>query len=343
MTPPDMNTSVELEEQAALWAARLDGDVLEASMRLELDTWLETDPRHRALLSEYCQLSADLETKLTALLSEGRLDSPAIAEPATSRRPHLAWWTWSGGLAAIAATVAIVLWSHRPSQQYESMTTPVAERATHELADGSRIELDARTSVRVEINATRRRMQLADGEVFLAVAKDPSRPFVIETTAGSVRVKGTKFDVRSMGNASLHVTVEEGTVQVNPADSINHTAPVILTAGDQLILEGNNVTRHHLDPQQLADALAWRQGEVVFKGTPLREALACFARHHGIGISADPKVAQMRIGGRYSLDDLNGFFTDLEQTMPVRISRSLSGTYLVSMRSSSITTTTSSK
>ena len=52
------------EEQASLWAARLDGSVLSATDRLALDAWLAEDPAHRSLLSHYCQFSADLEQQL---------------------------------------------------------------------------------------------------------------------------------------------------------------------------------------------------------------------------------------------------------------------------------------
>ena len=53
------------DEQASLWAARLDGSVLSAGERVALDTWLSTDPAHRDLLSQYCQFSADLEPNVS--------------------------------------------------------------------------------------------------------------------------------------------------------------------------------------------------------------------------------------------------------------------------------------
>jgi transmembrane sensor len=57
------------DEQAALWAARLDGDTLDSAQRAELDAWLAQKPHHRALLSRYCQFSADLEEQIPALVS----------------------------------------------------------------------------------------------------------------------------------------------------------------------------------------------------------------------------------------------------------------------------------
>jgi ferric-dicitrate binding protein FerR (iron transport regulator) len=71
---------------------------------------------------------------------------------------------------------------------------------------------------------------------------------------------------------------------------------------------------------------------VVFKGVPLSDALARFARHHGIGITASPAAARLRIGGRFSLDDLNGFFNALEEVVPVHVRRNLNGTVQVDLR-----------
>lgn len=64
----------------------------------------------------------------------------------------------------------------------------------------------------------------------------------------------------------------------------------------------------------------------MFNGVPLSSALARFARYHGRGITAAPEVANLSVGGRYSLDDLDGFLSSLETFMPtVHVTRDLSG------------------
>src|SRR4051812_49449464 len=75
-----------IDEQAATWAARLDGDVLEASERAALDAWLAESPAHRAALSQYCQLSADLEEQLPILVAAG---GPKNSSPRKPRRQLL--------------------------------------------------------------------------------------------------------------------------------------------------------------------------------------------------------------------------------------------------------------
>lgn len=326
-TPP----SAQADEQAALWAARLDGSELSAADQRELAAWLAADPAHRPLLSSYCQFSADLEQQLPLLagVRDELAESPTAPRAARSfpwwRRPALA-----GATLAAAAALAVFLWPGRPQNHSQNLGTAVAARQEFTLPDGSRLELNAQTAAVVELTATERRVRLAGGEAFFRVAKDPARPFFVETPAGSVRVTGTEFNVRTESAASLEVTVREGSVQVRPGGT---ATPRHLKGGERLVSRGRDAEVTALAPGQLADALAWRQGRIVFTDTPLREALARFARYHGRTLTATDAAALKRVGGNYSLDDLDGFLAFLEETdgMGLHLTRSTDGAIRVGL------------
>lgn len=330
MNSPTWNPDPAADEQAALWAARLDGSELSAADRRALDTWLAASSSHRAMLSHYCQFSADLEQQLPLL--EGIKDQSADARknPETAKLyPWLRWPRLAGAMLTAAAAVALVLWLNQPREQTANIATSVAHREKLTLADGTKVELNAQTGILVEISRTERHVRLASGEAYFSVSKDPERPFVIETPAGSVRVTGTQFNVRTETAAALDVTVLEGTVQVRPGVT---SAPIVLTAGNSLSSGPDGVTVQTLSATALSNALAWRTGQVVFEGTPLSEALARFARYHGRGITTTPEAAGLRVGARFSLDDLDGFFSSLEDVLPVRVTRGLNGTVQVELR-----------
>ncbi|MDB6170040.1 MAG: fec operon regulator FecR [Verrucomicrobia bacterium] len=329
MKPTESPFNPAAEEQASLWAARLDGSVLSSRDRLELDAWLAQDPAHRELLSNFCQFSADLEKKLPQLSSAHAVDFAPAAPRRSSRRR----WVALGGLAA-AAAVAVVFWADfGPSVSSDNIVTPVGRRQSLTLADGTLVDLNARTSLRVEISGDRRHVVLAFGEAYFAVHKDPSRPFVVDTPAGSVRVTGTHFDVRTESTSTLEVTVAEGSVEARPNDRGGAPAALhALAAGDQLSASSGDVAVRRLSPSALEDALAWRQGQVVFDGVPLREALARFARYHGRTLTVSPDVAQKSVGGRHSLDDLEGFLSFIEEGLQLRVTREPNGAVRVSAR-----------
>ena len=315
------------DEQASLWAARLDGSVLSADDQKTLGAWLAETPAHRELLSHYCQFSADLEQQLPALVEAGAVELPADSTPARSGT----WLKWGVGVGLAAAV--LVVWLALPRTQFENLASPMAVRQALTLADGTRVELNAQTSLQIQIDRNGRHVRLASGEAFFAVHKEPARPFIVETPAGSVRVTGTQFDVRAEAAAPIEVTVVEGSVQVRPADPAGRPGTlVLLGAGNQLSAGPGGVDVRTLSAAALDDALAWRQGQIVFTDVPLRTALARFARYHGRGITATAAAAEGRVGGRYSLDDLDGFLAALEEVLPVHVTRNLDGTVQVSLR-----------
>ena len=333
MNPSSAQFDPAAVEQASLWAARLDGSVLSAADRTALDEWLAAGPAHRALLAQFCQFSADLEQQMP-LIAGIREQSAEIPAPKTAQpHPWLRRPLMAGAMLTAAAAVAVAFWLARPETQRASLATPVAQRQTLNLVDGTVVELNAQTSLQVEISGRERHVRLAGGEAFFSVHKDPARPFIVETPAGSVRVTGTKFDVRTESATVLEVTVLEGSVQARPEKTGGpDAAPVLLAAGDQLSATAGRAAVRVLSSAALDDALAWRQGQIVFEDVPLREALARFARYHGRGITATPDAAELRVGGRFSLDDLDGFFSALEEVLPVHVTRNLSGTVQVSRR-----------
>ncbi len=324
------------DEAAALWAARLDGSELTLEDRRELENWLGASSTHRSRLSFYCQFSADLEQQLPLL--EGIKDEAAEARKAPETASPYPWLhrpRWAGVALAAAAAIALAFWLARPPEQTRNLATAtaVAQRRSLTLADGSQIELNAQTSLQVEFDARERHVRLATGEAFFSVSKNPSRPFVVESPAGSVRVTGTQFNVRADGSSLLEVTVVEGSVQARPAG--RDAAPIALTPGEQLRSDSRGISVHTLSAHEVDDTTAWRQGQVVFKDTPLREALERFARYHGRGLTVTADAANLRIGGRFRLDDLDGFLAALEEVLPVRVTRDLSGNAQVSLRPTS--------
>jgi transmembrane sensor len=319
------------DEQAALWAARLDGDTLDRAQRAELDAWLARKPAHRALLSQYCQFSADLEEQVPALVSAGAVTMPA-AKPA--KRSRFNFPLFAGIALAAAAVVAVTIHVVRPAPQVQHFAKASAQRGTAILADGTRVELNANTSLRFENTKTERRVILAGGEAWFAVAKDPNRPFYVVTPAGSVRVTGTTFNVRTEPSTrTFEVTVIEGSVEVHSGDTSGTRAenPVLLGAGNQY---SNRRGKSTLSPSDLDDTLAWRKGIIVFYDVPLSEALPRFAQYHGCAINVAPEVAGEPLGGRYGIDDLKGFLADLELALPrVKVhDDKLSGAVTVSLR-----------
>ncbi len=320
MNPSQPPFDPDTDEQAALWAARLDGSELTAAEHASLEEWLAADKARGQLLSEYRGLSGDLGRVLPALAAEGRVEAPR-----RERRPvrSLLANRWLAPAALVALVVAAAVWTQMPSGRPQTIATNTAQRRSFTLADGTVVELNANTSLTVENGRAERRVHLAGGEAFFVVSRDKSRPFVVETPAGVVRDIGTQFNVRAESDTDLEVTVTEGSVQVSPVG--NQDGPKVLVAGDQLAALDGTVSVKALAARTLEDALAWRKGMIVCDGMPLSEAVARFARYNGIKITVTPGAARQKIGGSFSIDDPDSFYDDLQTMYKVRVAHETDG------------------
>lgn len=331
MNPSPQTFAPAVEEQAAYWAARLDGDVLNSGDRSAFEAWLAQAPEHRAALSAYCQLSSDLEQSLPALVAAGALAMPAAPVARHRPAPRLALL----GLAA-AAALMVGWWLVPTPPTFENVSSPIGQRSAFTLGDGSRVELNAHTSLRFEITGAERRVRLAGGEALFVVARDPSRPFIVETPAGSVRVTGTTFNVSTEATAArFEVTVVEGAVEVRPGTmggTRTADGPFSLAAGDYLVARPEGVSVQSLSAPALEDALAWRRGLAVFNDVPLIEAVARLARYHGRNIVVHPALAQERVGGRFSLDDFSGFLAGMETALGLDLKYDRNGAVFLNPR-----------
>ena len=240
---------------------------------------------------------------------------------------------------AAALVIAVVAaWAVPLVRDTGTITTAAARRQTVALADGSTLELNAGTDARTDFRYGRRTVRLERGEAFFSVANDPGHPFLVETSAGIVRVTGTQFNVRLTADHRAEVTLLEGAVTVQPSASSSQwtgsqpspsdpstftsqlsTGSLNLTPSQQIRLGEPVPVIRTLTAAQSENVVAWRTGRVVLDGLTLGEAAARFAAYHGRTIAVAPETAALRVGGSCPLDDLPGFLDFLGEALPVRV------------------------
>jgi len=278
-------------------------------------------------LAQYSHLPAGLEAILPHLVSADDIEAPAPARPAR-------WWWLGAGLAAAASLAFFFGPANRPVDKLERIATAIAKSQSVILSDGTVVELNAHTNLGFEATATERRVRLASGQAFFAVTKDTARPFIVDTPLGFVGVTGTAFDVRTMNADTIAVTVAEGTVEVRlgESDLRSASAPIQLSSHSQLTVQNGVPEIRQISDQELANELAWREGQLALDNAPLREVLDRFSHFHGVGISASSDIASLALSGRFTLADLDDFLLILETVHSVRVIRDQSGTIRVVSR-----------
>jgi transmembrane sensor len=207
----------------------------------------------------------------------------------------------------------MLFFAHR-APMYE---TNRGEQRILTLEDGSQIELNARSRVRVSFTSTSRAVQLIQGQAFFRVAKDAQRPFTVNSSDALVRAVGTQFDVYRKDSGTT-VTVVEGRVlvQSGPSDAapggspagnpqsepLQAVASLDLSAGEQAVVTASSIAKSpHIN---VAAVTAWTQGQLEFDETPLSEVISEFNRYAAKPlVVASPSLNTLTITGVYSSMD----------------------------------------
>jgi len=306
----------QILDEASTWFIEFRSGPMSHAIQRQFMEWLRRSPDHiRAYLEiseSYARLPAAegiASEQIERLLERARsraTDSviPLYELAGSARYPKLpnalarrasAWRL--GALAAsllIACGAGIAWWGYWHKGLY---TTQTAEQRTVTLDDGSRIELNARTRLRVVYSSQERSVDLLEGQALFEVAKDRSRPFIVRSGDARVRAVGTRFDVHRFG-AAVKVTVLEGTVAVfQPAVS-----DFLVRTGEQTLVSGQGSAPPHVT--NVAAATAWTRGQLEFDETPLSEVADDFNRYSSRRLVLEsPGLADFRISGVYSSTD----------------------------------------
>lgn len=307
--------SHQMDDEALRWATRLDGGVLSPAEQAALGRWLAADPARQWRLAHFQRFYAQLHGTLPAMEAEGLVGTGVL--PAAPGRSAKARGWLAAGLVAASVVLGALWFAQRPV----AVATHMAQRTSMRLADGSQVELNARSRLAVRISGEERHVRLEAGEAFFAVAKEAGRVFLVETPGGTVRVTGTRFNVRTGDDGALRVTVLEGSVAVKPGRDENPAGEIALVRFDQLTVGDGSAGLRRLSDTAAEDAVAWREGKAVFNDTPLGEALQAFAGYHDLRVNLAPEAVALRLGGRFTLDDFDQFLDSLEDALPVRVLR----------------------
>ena len=318
----------EIDQEAAVWTWRLDAGTLSAAEHGELESWLRQDARHRRALEEFSSTWRSLDL-LSAVKREEKIAALARATRGWSVRESVLLRR-----AAIAASCLLMIgtaWWVGRSAGIERFSTAVGQERTVTLSDGSVVALNTNTRIEVRFTRGRRDIYLLKGEAHFHDTDAPARPFFVHAGAARVQAIGTRFEVRLHADRRIEVLVNQGLVEVragsarpggfDPFGRASHRRTQNLSAGERLSIEGADIEVSSVSAAEIADALAWRHGALVFDNEPLAQAVAEVGRYTRARILLKSGVGGLRISGRFMTDDVPGFFKALATALPVRVTQ----------------------
>ena len=320
--------------EAGAWLARLGAGEPSADEGLAFDAWLAAAPQNRAAYARALALLHEFDAHAAAVAAHlGPARAPGARRPAARRAParrsRLGWWVGAGGAALAAGLALAVLPPVLSPSADHSYATGKGQHQRITLADGSVVDLDAETRLRVSFRGAERRIALAEGQAIFDVVHDPAHPFVVQAGDRLVRDVGTQFDVRKRGG-ELTVTVARGQVEVSRGAAGGGAA-----AGEVLLGPGERLEIDPAGPAQLSvvdpqETFSWRSGRLVYRARPLAEVVADLNRQFVEQTTiADPELGRLPITGVIVLDNPRAVMSRLSLMLPIRTVPSEKGLLLL--------------
>lgn len=321
-----------VSEQAAEWLATLSDEACTPDERRAFAAWLTRANTH---VDEFLRIkslthrledrsawpevnmeqliaAAKAQVNVTALTSRGahEVSNPAAASPVRL-----------GRIWASAATVMLLVLTgvigYRYAVQRDAYSTGLGELRSIRLEDGSIVQLDAYSSLRIHFTSAARSLELVSGKAIFNVAPDSRRPFRVLAGVAEIVAVGTQFNVDAAPDRTT-VTVIEGRVRL--AHSIQgagafasgsavdtkpaaETIDMLLSASEQAVIESRRPI-HRVGRVDAAKVSGWTLRRLYFDETPLAEAAQEFARYSPAKILIeDSTLASRRISGAFDSSD----------------------------------------
>lgn len=214
-------------------------------------------------------------------------------------------------LAALVAIIGAMQWT---TSREEIITTAMGQRQHIVLVDGTAVDMNTNTILRVAMYGYTRKIELEQGEALFNVAHSALRPFEVHAGNGILRDIGTTFNV-AREEEKITVAVLEGEVQVrldNPAS----TAAVTLHGGEQLAYSARDLSA--ISAVDTKTATAWREGRIIFHDTPLAAVIDQINRYHPRQIVlTDAGLNDLKVSGEFNTADREGLIRALKILFPL--------------------------
>ncbi|MGC4097119.1 MAG: FecR domain-containing protein [Nitrospira sp.] len=314
-----MSKSTDVYDEAVRWLMVLrDANTQPtAETRQAFERWLAADPSHGPAF-EKCRSDWAALEPLTTVYGPCGATTDGRSAPQLKRQRS---WSWSIGMAAALAalvTMGLVLRDRWNPTFETAASTQIAELKTLTMTDGSRIDLNGRSSVRVQYYRGQRKILLDEGEALFDVAKDPDRPFVVDAGLGAVRVMGTAFQV-TRDEDRLTVTVIRGQVKVE------HTASppvsVVLSAGQAVSVTAAGTEPIHAIAANTVGT--WTKHVLIFDRAPLGEVMTALRRQYRGTIHIDAAASHIPLTAVVQFSDIETTLSALPKTLPVIVEHPL--------------------
>lgn len=263
----------QLVEEAALWIVQLssDDESTRKNAQLKFNQWKQNSQQHQKIAADIEQCIRSIQ-KVSQTTQHKKVVRSALKAGLGSAKAykHLR----AGSAFAIALLVISGSVFYLSNNTIAYLTADIqgdsAQWTTQTLQDGSSLILRGKSAVNIDFQANQRVVELVQGQIYVDVAKDPHRPFLVKTKHGQIQALGTVFSVNYAPTVT-ELKMLHSRVRVQAAN-VYSKQQVIVSAGQAVSMNQNGVqpisALNIYNEQQ-----KWNKHQLMVEDLPLDQVL----------------------------------------------------------------------
>lgn len=257
--------------------------------RMQVEAWIDESDENRRMAKQIhtLYLAADTVRVMKKVDTEkalSRVKSKMTGNKKTS------WWEWAQRAAAVLfipllATLMLQYWEggeQEIAQMMEIKTNP-GMTTSLTLPDGTLVFLNSESTLTYpsHFDENTRNVTL-QGEAYFEVAKNLEKKFIVSTSHQSqIEVLGTHFNVEAYEKDDrISATLVEGKIGfIFTQDNVSKR--ILMNPGQKLIFDSRD-EKVQLYATTGESEIAWKEGKIIFKNTPLEEGLRMLEKRYNV-------------------------------------------------------------
>ena len=182
---------------------------------------------------------------------------------------------------------------------YNTVTTDKGRQWRLTLPDGSKVWLNAQSSIHYPLNFTdKERVVEIAGEVFFEVVHNSKKPFKVKVGNKVIADIGTSFNINAYADESdMKTTLIEGSLSIS--NTRTNIPPTILEPGQQAVVNSTGFIRVN-QHQDLDEVMAWKNGMFNFNETNIENIMRQIGRWYDLDIEYSGKITTETFSGMVS-------------------------------------------
>lgn len=212
-------------------------------------------------------------------------------------------------------------WENLSTTVQQTIVNPTGVRSQIELPDGSIVWLNSDTKISYSKPfASNKRIVELSGEAYFDVESNPENPFYVNTGKVTVRVTGTKFNVKSYSDESLvNVSLEEGKIYlITESGRKKHSTQMI--PGMRAVYNTRSGKTSFSKEDDIHKYSAWQKGKLVFDDTPFPQVIKTLERWYSVNIDImSNEIEKYKLTTSFQDQTIDQVIKLLELSSPISI------------------------